>query len=96
MANLHGLLQLLHTMERQLSLSKYEWSLPQPRTCEEAVYYAIWHNEEITRHEVAALTGLTLNNVCGRVYELIDKGLVCAYKAEGERRERLVIRKWRV
>lgn len=80
-------------METQLELDRYEWKLPMPETCEERVYYCILENEEITRHEVAEKTGLTLNNVCGRVYELLDKGLITAYRAEGEKRERLVLRK---
>jgi len=78
----------------QTRLNQFEWSLPQPQTCEEAVYYAVWHNEEITRNQVAQITGLPLSNVCGRVHELMDKGLITAYRAEGERRERLVIRAW--
>jgi len=79
---------------KQLQLNRYTWKLPTPRTSKERVYYTIWHNEEITRHDVAEITGLTLNNVCGRVFELIDEGVITGYKADGERRERLVIRKW--
>jgi DNA-binding MarR family transcriptional regulator len=65
--------------------------LPIQGSCQDLVYNFIKENEETTRQDIAEQTGLQINNVCGRVFELMDMGLIEAYKVEGERRERLVL-----
>lgn len=73
-------------LKSQMTLNQYL-----SETCQQRVFRCIKANEPVSRQEVARLTGLSINNVCGRVYELIDMGDVEAYRLEGERREVLEV-----
>lgn len=77
---------------RQLTLSNYTWQLPTPKTAKEKVYYCILQNEEITRQEIAMLTGLKECTVCARVSELFGEDVIEGYKVPGEN-EFLVIKR---
>lgn len=68
--------------------------IPIQGTCQDRVWQWIRQNEPCTRQMVAEGTGLPINNVCGRVYELLDMGLIEAYKPTEGGNEILEVLEW--